>query len=67
MRLPRGTGHHRGGPGLRLVIEQASLVAGRIPGAGFQLIREVGHMLSLEVSARFSRVVPEFVVDSSRR
>ena len=49
------------------VLEHASLVARRIPGAGFQLIREVGHMLSLEVSAGFSEIVREFVVDSSRR
>jgi pimeloyl-ACP methyl ester carboxylesterase len=48
------------------VIEHASLVARRIPGARFQPIRNAGHMLSMEASATFSEMVREFVTDSAR-
>jgi pimeloyl-ACP methyl ester carboxylesterase len=51
---------------LPVVIEHASFVASRTPDARFQLIREVGHMLSLEVPARFSGLLREFIEGTGR-
>ena len=49
-----------------IVTEHASLVASRIPHARFQLIRDVGHMLSLEVPARFSGLLRDFIEGAGR-
>jgi pimeloyl-ACP methyl ester carboxylesterase len=44
--------------------EHAYQIASRIPGARFQLIRDAGHLLSLEIPGRFNEILREFVTSS---
>jgi 3-oxoadipate enol-lactonase len=48
------------------VYEHAEDVAGRIPNARFELLRGVGHLLSLENPAHFNKLVREFVINTGK-